>query len=138
MTRATFRIPEFGIALPLSPAGVRWIALAQLLLATGVLSAAATTDVAPDLRSASTWLTLAVSACALTTSVPALLDGRFRFPVAGAGSIATALVAMVLVGLVRTVPAHLFGWSLLAVSMLAVAYHLVGSAHRAAARSREP
>lgn len=138
MTRATFRIPELGIALPLSRTGVRGIALAQLLLVTGVLSAAATTDVAPELRVASTWLTLAAAACALATSVPALVDGRFRFPLAGAGSAVTALVAMTLVGLVRTWPAHLFGWPLLTVSMLAVAYHLVGSAHRAARRSREP
>ncbi|ERG63906.1 hypothetical protein L332_05410 [Agrococcus pavilionensis RW1] len=138
MTRATFRIPELGIALPLSRTGVRGIALAQLLLVTGVLSAAAATDVAPELRVASTWLTLAASACALATSVPALVDGRFRFALAGAGSAVTALVAMTLVGLVRTWPAHLFGWPLLAVSMLAVAYHLVGSGHRAAGRSREP
>lgn len=133
VTPPTFRIPELGIALPLSRAGVRGIALAQLLLIVGVLSAAAAADVAPELRSAGTWLTLAVSACALATTVPALLDGRFRFPLAGIGSIATALVAMALVGLLRVWPAHLFGWPLLAVSMLAVGYHLVGGE-----RAREP
>ncbi|WP_425843965.1 hypothetical protein [Agrococcus sp. TSP3-2-1] len=128
MTPPTFRIPELGIALPLSRAGVRGIALAQLLLVAGVLSTAAWAEVAPALRSACTWLTLAASTCALATTVPALLDGRFRFRLAGIGSMATALVAMALVGLLRVWPAHLFGWPLLAVSMLAVAYHLVGGA----------
>lgn len=133
MTPPTFRIPELGIALPLSRAGVRGIALAQLLLVAGVLSTVAWAEVAPVLRSACTWLTLAASTCALATTVPALLDGRFRFRLAGIGSMATALVAMALVGLLRVWPAHLFGWPLLAVSMLAVAYHLVGGA-RAPAR----
>lgn len=128
MTPPTFRIPELGIALPLSRAGVRGIALAQLLLVAGVLSTVAWAEVAPVLRSACTWLTLAASTCALATTVPALLDGRFRFRLAGIGSMATALVAMALVGLLRVWPAHLFGWPLLAVSMLAVAYHLVGGA----------
>lgn len=128
MTPPTFRIPELGVALPLSRAGVRGIALAQLLLVAGVLSTAAWAEVAPVLRSACTWLTLATSTCALATTVPALLGGRFRFRLAGIGSMATALVAMALVGLLRVWPAHLFGWPLLAVSMLAVAYHLVGGA----------
>jgi hypothetical protein len=132
MTRPTFRIAELGIALPLSSVGVRSLALVQLLLVAGVLSTTASADVAPALRSACTWLALAVSVCALATTVPALLDGRFRFLLAGVGSIATALMAMTLVGLLRVWPAHLFGWPLLAISMLAVGYHLVGGE-----RSRE-
>lgn len=126
MTQPRLRFAELGISLPLGAAGVRIIAMLQLLLVAAVLAAAAAVDVPDHLRAIGVTLMLGGSTLALVTTIPALLGGRFRFWLAGIGSIATTLVVLVLAGLVGSWPAHLFGWALLAVSMIAVAYHLVG------------
>lgn len=126
MSDSNLRFPEVGISLPLRSEGVRIIALVQLLLVVGVLSSSVTAVVPEHLRGTEAVLMLVGSALALVTTVPALFGGRFRFWVAGVGSIVTTLVMLALVGLVGSWLAHLFGWPLLAVSIIAVAYHLVG------------
>jgi len=128
MTGPSFMIGELGVAVPLSSTGVRLIAALQLLLVAGVLAAAATTPIETELRAAATWLTLAASLGAVLATVPALIRGRFSFAVSGVTSIVAALITMTLVGLLGTWWAHAYGWTLLAVSMAAVAYHLIGEA----------
>lgn len=126
MTLPPLRIPELGVTIQRHAAGVRLLAAGQLALVFGVLCCAAFFGIDPSYREAATWLMLAASVAVLITTVPAVIGGRFRFALAGIGSIVTTLVVLVLGGMILAWQAQALGWVLLVLSMFTVAYHLVG------------
>ncbi|MGM1028755.1 MAG: hypothetical protein ACQEWM_02645 [Actinomycetota bacterium] len=126
MTRS-FRLPLLGIRVPLSAAGVRALAAAVLLLACGHIAAVAASPLPSAREHLAPPIAIALSLVALIATVPSLLDGRLRFPVAGVGSLCLGLLAAVAIGLGAPTLVSALGWVVVVVAAANGVYHLLGT-----------
>lgn len=126
LTRS-FRLPLLGIRVPLSAAGVRLLAAVLLLLAAGQIAAIVAAPLPAAREQLASPIAFAISLAALVATVPSLLDGRLRFPVAGVASLCLGLLAAVAVGLGAPPLVAALGWLVVVAAATTGIYHLLGS-----------
>lgn len=128
MTRS-FRLPLLGIRVPLGAVGVRALAAASLLAAAGLVVALVAVEPPAGRAHLASPIALAVSVLALVATVPSLLDGRLRFPLAGVASLCLGLSAAVAAGLGPPLIGGA-GWLVVVVTASTAIYHLLGADDR--------
>ncbi|ROR66045.1 hypothetical protein [Agrococcus jenensis] len=129
MTRS-FRLPLLAVRVPLSAVGVRTLAAVSLLASAGLVALLAAAELPTGREHLASPLALALSALAIVATVPALLDGRLRFPLAGIASLCLGLVAAVTIGLGASALAIAVGWAVVVAGAATGAYHLLGAEPR--------
>jgi hypothetical protein len=123
----SFRLPLLGIRVPLAASGVRILAGVSLL-ATATLVAMLVVAVVPAGREQLTSpIALALSALVLVATIPSLIDGRLRFPVAGIASLCLGLTAALATGLGASPLVVAVGWLVVIVGAAGGIYHLLGA-----------
>jgi len=125
-----FVLPLLGMRVPLGAAGVRILAALELLAAAGLVAAIVGSEVPAGRAALETAFVLASSLLALVATVPALLDGRLRFALAGIASLALGLVAAATVGLGGSPLAVSLAWLTVVIGLVAGLYHLLGTPPR--------
>lgn len=123
----SFRLPLLGIPVPLSAAGVRVLAAVLLLTASGHIAALVAAPLPAGREHLASPIALALALVALIATVPSLLDGRLRFPIAGVGSLCLGLLAAVAIGLGAPPLVSGLGWLVVVVSAVTGVYHLLGA-----------
>lgn len=123
----SFRLPLLGTRVPLDATGVRMLAGASLLVTAGVVTALVASELPAGREQLASPVSLALSVVAIVATVPSLLDGRLRFPVAGVASLGLGLVAATAAGLGGSPLATGLSWLLVVVAGLTGVYHLLGA-----------
>ncbi len=123
----SFRLPLLGIRVPLSAAGVRVLGAVLLLTAAGQIAALVAAPLPAAREQLAPPIALALSLVALVATVPSLLDGRLRFPVAGVGSLCLGLLAAGATGIGAPPLVAAAGWLVVVVAGATGIYHLLGS-----------
>lgn len=126
MTRS-FRLPVLGVLVPLSAVGVRVLAAVLLLAASGHIAALIASPLPAGREHLASPIALALSLVGLVATVPPLLDGRLRFPIAGVGSLSLGLLAAVAIGLGAPPLVSGLGWLVVVVAAATGIYHLLGA-----------
>lgn len=122
----SFRLPLLDVRVPLSAVGVRMLAALLLLAAAGHIAALVASPVPASREHLVSPIALALSLVVLVAAVPALLDGRLRFAIAGIGSLGLGLLAAVATGLGAPPLVSALGWLVVVVAAATGVYHLLG------------
>lgn len=122
-----FRLPLLGIRVPLAPAGVRILAAISLLATAGLVASLVAGAPPAGREQLVAPVALALSALALIATVPSLLDGELRFPIAGIASLCLGLTAAAATGLGASPLAAAAGWLVVVVGAATGIYHLLGA-----------
>ena len=120
-------MPVTGWRVPLDAAGVRVLAAIGLLASAGLVAALAASALPAGREQLGPPVMHALSLLAVVATVPALIDGRLRFPIAGVASLLLGVAAAFAAGLGASALATGVAW-LVVVGMGATAvYHLLGA-----------
>lgn len=120
-------MPLTGWRVPLHAAGVRVLAALGLLASAGLIAALTASELPPQREQYTPWLMLSLSLLAIVATVPALIDGRLRFPLAGVGSLLLGIVAAVAAGAGASSLATGIAWVVVVVMGGTALYHLLGA-----------
>jgi hypothetical protein len=123
----SFRLPLLGLRVPLSAGGVRLLATLLLLLTAGHIAALVAAPLPAAREQLLSPIAFALSIVALLATVPSLLDGRLRFPVAGVASLCLGLLAAGAIGLGAPALVSALGWLVVVVAATTGIYHLLGA-----------
>lgn len=126
MTRS-FRLPLLGVRVPLSASGVRVLAAALLVLTATQIGALVASPLPAERAQLASPIALALSLVVLVATVPSLLDGALRFPLAGVASLCLGLVAAAATGLGTPPLVSALGWVVVVASAVSGIYHLLGA-----------
>ena len=123
----SFRLPLLGVRVPLAAAGVRILAGMSLLATATLVAMLVVTELPAGREQLASPIALALSVLALVATVPSLIDGRLRFPVAGIASLCLGLTAAVATGLGASPLVVAVGWLVVVVGAATGVYHLLGA-----------
>jgi len=123
----SFRLPLLGVRVPLAAGGVRMLAAGSLLATGGLIATLVGGEVPAGREQLVAPVALALSVLVLIAAVPALVDGRLRFPIAGVASLCLGLTAAVATGLGASPLASATGWLVVIVGAATGIYHLLGA-----------
>lgn len=121
------RVPLLGWRVTLDAAGVRILATIVLLASAGLVAALAASALPQGREPYGAPVMLALSLLAIVATVPALLDGRLRFAIAGVASLLLGIVAAFAAGLGASPLATGLAWLVVVCTGVTAVYHLLGA-----------